>query len=186
METQIILPLAIALLAAIFIALPFFTGGERRGGAWDSPGAEGPREERLRQLASRKDSLLSALKDMEFDYGLGKLSRDDYEDLSAKYRAEAAEVIKEMDEAAARGTTPVRERDIESEIRDHRKIELNEYEDEELEKEILTAREAVWSAKDAGSYCDGCGYPRSPGNAYCPRCGMKLDGDNDDRKAGTV
>jgi hypothetical protein len=52
-------------------------------------------------LLARKDAALAALKDLEFDYRTRKLSLEDYEELRAIYRVEAAEVLKAMDQGAA-------------------------------------------------------------------------------------
>lgn len=53
-------------------------------------------------LLARKEAAYSALKELEFDYRTRKLSPEDYEELRAVYRVEAAEVLKTMDQ----GTTP--------------------------------------------------------------------------------
>ncbi len=58
-------------------------------------------------LLARKDAALAALKDLEFDYRTRKLSAEDYEDLRAIYRVEAAEALKAMDQ----GATPSRDLD---------------------------------------------------------------------------
>jgi len=58
-------------------------------------------------LRARKDAALAALKDLEFDYRTRKLSAEDYEELRAIYRVEAAEVLKAMDQ----GATPPRDLD---------------------------------------------------------------------------
>jgi hypothetical protein len=52
-------------------------------------------------LRARKEATLSALKDLEFDYWTRKLSAEDYEELRAIYRVEAAEVLKAMDQGTA-------------------------------------------------------------------------------------
>ena len=52
-------------------------------------------------LWARKDAALAALKDLEFDYRTRKLSAEDYEELRAIYRVEAAEVLKALDQGAA-------------------------------------------------------------------------------------
>lgn len=52
-------------------------------------------------LVARKEAALSALKDLEFDYRTRKLSEEDYEELRAVYRVEAAEVLKAMDQGLA-------------------------------------------------------------------------------------
>jgi hypothetical protein len=185
MDLQLILPLAIALLAAIFISLPFFTGG--KGGPRDeSSAAPDPRRERLRELHSRKDSLLSAINDIEFDHGLGKLSTPDYKDLSRKYRAEAAQVLKEIDEASGRSRDAASPDDLEDEIKSKRKkLVLNDYEDEEIEKEILRARESGWGSPDART-CPECGAACGPEDHFCARCGGSLKGGPEDKKLKSV
>ncbi len=49
-------------------------------------------------LLARKEATLAALKDLEFDYRTRKLSAEDYADLRAIYRVEAAEALKAMDQ----------------------------------------------------------------------------------------
>jgi hypothetical protein len=185
MDLQLILPLAIALLAAIFISLPFFMSGKDYSRD-DNIAAPDPRAERLKELHSRKDSLLSALNDMEFDHGLGKLSTQDYKDLSRKYRAEAAQVLKEIDESTGPGREAASSDDLENEIRSKRnKLVLNDYEDEEIEKEILRARESGWSSPDAQA-CPECGGACSPEDLFCARCGASLKGGPEDKKLKSV
>lgn len=167
MET--ILALAIAVLAALFISAPFFLRRGRAGGDEYFPD---PRAEQAKELGSRKDSLLTAIKDIEFDYGLGKLSREDFEELHGKYRAEAAGILKEIDSlgagAAADGD------DIEKEIRAERSKFAFSYDDEELEKEILRAREVSWNDRPA-RYCPKCGSGSGAEDLFCSKCGAKLD-----------
>ncbi len=52
-------------------------------------------------LLARKEAAFSALKELEFDYRTRKLSPEDYEELRAVYRVEAAEVLKTMDQGTA-------------------------------------------------------------------------------------
>lgn len=51
-------------------------------------------------LQVRKEAAYSALKELEFDFRTRKLSPEDYEELRAVYRVEAAEVLKAMDQGA--------------------------------------------------------------------------------------
>ncbi|HEB13081.1 MAG TPA: zinc ribbon domain-containing protein [Actinobacteria bacterium] len=59
----------------------------------------------LQPLLVRKDSIYSAISELEFDYTTGKLSIDDYNDLREKYAMQAAEVLKEIDEFEAGGNS---------------------------------------------------------------------------------
>jgi hypothetical protein len=48
-----------------------------------------------------KRAVLRALKDLEYERSVGKISPEDYAELSAKYRAEAKRLIQTLDEALA-------------------------------------------------------------------------------------
>jgi hypothetical protein len=51
----------------------------------------------------QKRAVLRALKDIEFERNVGKISEDDYKELVAKYRAEAKRLLQSLDEKAAPG-----------------------------------------------------------------------------------
>ena len=53
------------------------------------------------ELQERKQKILLALKDLQREHALGKISEYDYNDLSARYRAEAKQLLREMDEDLA-------------------------------------------------------------------------------------
>lgn len=61
----------------------------------------------------QKRSVLRALKDLEFERSVGKISEDDYAELSARYRAEAKRLMQLVDE----GAQPDRER-VEKAVRE--------------------------------------------------------------------
>ena len=46
---------------------------------------------------ARKRTLLRAIKDLEHDHAVGKIDREDYEELAARYREEAKAAMREMD-----------------------------------------------------------------------------------------
>ena len=81
----------IALPALAFILWPLL----RKGG--------GPRgilpilQDRRDELNEEKRATYRALKELEFDHQAGHLSPDDYAELSARYEAQAAQVLKELD-----------------------------------------------------------------------------------------
>jgi NADH pyrophosphatase NudC (nudix superfamily) len=169
---EIILALVIALLAALFISMPFFFKRKTAGGDEYFPD---PRAEKSKELGSRKDSLLTAIKDIEFDYGLGKLSREDYEELHGKYRSEAAGLLKEIESLGAGAEAEGGDDDdIEREIRAQRGKFVSSYDDEELEKEILRAREASWN-EGPERFCPKCGSGRAQDDQFCSKCGAKLN-----------
>jgi tetratricopeptide (TPR) repeat protein len=86
---------AIALLvgvpAVVFTLWPVIARHRGRR-AW-LPLAPDPRE----ALLERKRQALRALRELEFEHGAGHLNDDDYADLRARYEAEAAEALRELD-----------------------------------------------------------------------------------------
>ncbi len=123
--------------AAAFIALPFF---KRRLNEEKPQGVNSidPIEEKLREFNSEKESLYSALKEIDFDYYTGKLSKEDYDELEKKYKAEAVFILKEIDNIQGKTNAPNLDEEIEREIRAIRETKLTDEGD--IEKEILRAR----------------------------------------------
>src|SRR6187551_2862648 len=55
----------------------------------------------------QKRAVLRALKDLEYERSVGKISEDDYHEYSARYRAEAKRLIQTLDENLADGRKQV-------------------------------------------------------------------------------
>ena len=49
-------------------------------------------------LIKQRDLIISEIRDIDFDYGLGKLNIKDYNEIKDKYRFRAAEIYKKIDE----------------------------------------------------------------------------------------
>ena len=167
---NIIIILIITALVAIYIALPFFL---RRKELNTLPTEskfvrEDPIIENLKNLGNQKENLYTAIKDIEFDYGLGKLSKEDYEELSVKYKNEAASVLKQIDEIERQSGIKSLDQELEQEILSYRKSNLTT--DEDIEKEISAFR-AVSPNKNN---CSQCGSQYSIEDLFCSKCGAKL------------
>jgi len=85
-------------------------GGEQDEGGWGRPA--GARSE----LEREKKTLLKAIKEAEFDHEMGKLSQRDLDEMIARYRAQAIEVIKELERMDAGQAATAREQ-IDREIK---------------------------------------------------------------------
>jgi hypothetical protein len=55
----------------------------------------------------QKRAVLRALKDLEYERSVGKISEDDYHEYSARYRAEAKRLIQNLDESLSEGRKAV-------------------------------------------------------------------------------
>ena len=193
METIIVL--VISGITALFVALPFFLKAGRHGTEGLENVAPDPVLERLKYLDTQKGSLFSAIRDMDFDYDLGKLTKEDFEELRKKYRIEAASVLKEIDDISKNSGLKTLERQIEDEIKTSRGTKSGYAREEgETEKEILRARKNPFSAytdsRNAVNYASGncatCGNQYGEEDLFCSKCGAKLNGEKEDKKATTL
>ena len=46
----------------------------------------------------KRDLIINEIRDIDFDFGLGKLNTRDYNEIKDKYRHKAAEIFKQIDE----------------------------------------------------------------------------------------
>jgi hypothetical protein len=79
-------------LAAIYVVMPLFT--EPRGNLE----VELLAETELDRLLNRKAVVYSNLKDLEFEYQMGRLGDSDFNRLRAGFKAEAAEILGKLDQ----------------------------------------------------------------------------------------
>ena len=78
-------------IAGLIIALPFFRDSETQTAQF----VHGSKEE---LLLSEKESLYSTIKELDFDYEMGKLSDEDYKQLKNEYTEKAVVVLKDLDQ----------------------------------------------------------------------------------------
>lgn len=117
----------------------------------------------LDALVAQRDSTYDAIRDLDFDYQLGKLSQDDYTALREKYKARAAHVLQQLDQL---GDGAEADTEIEAQVAQLRRAKTDPVEDE-------IAR--VRAARKAGSgFCRTCGAPHQAGDQFCGKCGNKL------------
>ncbi len=176
MDTIVIL--IITALVALYIALPFFL----RKKDYINKTVESLRSinevDRLTSLNNQKETLYSAIRDIDFDYGLGKLSKDDYEELNNKYRDEAASVLKEIDEyqkleEQSGSLTP--DQKLEQEISSYRKISTSSKSDDVLLEEEISAFRSANQASLTSDKCSKCGAECNAEDMFCSKCGAELN-----------
>ena len=56
-------------------------------------------ETELSDLLYKRDAIYTSLKDLEFDRATGKVDQKDYTDMKTRFRSEAVEILKKVDEA---------------------------------------------------------------------------------------
>ena len=67
------------------------------------------REARRRDLIEQRDMVYEAIRELDFDYRMGKVEEDDYRQTRARYTAQAIELIKSLDKASSQADHPAPE-----------------------------------------------------------------------------
>jgi len=114
---EYILITLIVLGITIFICYPFFTKtGSENLFEEDKKNYTEKRKSDLQLLEENKLELYSAIKEIEFDHGLGKLTDEDYKELRESYIYEAAKVVRKIEELSHKNKLSSEDK-IEQEIR---------------------------------------------------------------------
>ncbi|GIK37510.1 MAG: hypothetical protein BroJett011_13430 [Chloroflexota bacterium] len=111
----------------------------------------------------QREAILTALRDLDFDYEVGKITEADYGLLRQSLLAEAAAVMTQLNtlEIAAEANL-----------------------DEQIEAQILAVRRGLHRDQQVkgglpsaqpGPACVSCGRPAQPGDLYCTGCGTRLN-----------
>ena len=87
--------LALALGLGFWILLPLM-GREDFQTADYAPASE------LKDLLVLRDVAYDTLRDLEFDFRMGKMAEKDYRELKARYQGEAAEILRQVEDLEAR------------------------------------------------------------------------------------
>jgi len=83
--------LAVICAVAWFVSAPLrSSGGDRRGGELS---------DRVAELRARRDAKYREIRDAQLDQQTGKLSQEDHRAVDRQLRAEATEILRELDEA---------------------------------------------------------------------------------------
>lgn len=133
-------------LVAIYILMPLFK--EPKGNLE----VELLAETELDRLLNRKAVVYSNLKDLEFEFKMGRLGDADFRRLEAGFKAEAAEILQKLDQ-----------------------LGVDDNLDDGIERAIAARKaELVSRVKPESRVCPSCGAEAAPGKQYCTECGRRL------------
>jgi rRNA maturation endonuclease Nob1 len=113
----------------------------------------------LEELKNKKDGAYAAIRELEFDLSMGKLTEEDFQILKRQYTQEAVGYMKEMDKLASPKTA--NSTSVDSDI------------EEEIEQEV-TAVHTHKSTKRKYIYCTSCGEKAAVESLFCSACGSNL------------
>ena len=115
--------------------------------------------ETIRQLEAKKENAYAAIRELEFDFSMEKLSKEDVDTLKGQYRADALYFLKQIDTLRS----------------DHKTDESPEEMDSENETcaEIFTIRKNN-TVEEHNIFCVQCGTKISDPGRFCYCCGERL------------
>jgi hypothetical protein len=91
----VVISLGIAVVVVAFVAVPFFL---LTGRSSDAEPTGPDASEALAELLAEKETIYAAIQELDFDLKSGKLSTEDHEALRQRHEAQAAAVLKRIDE----------------------------------------------------------------------------------------
>ena len=147
---SLLISAALILLVAMFIARPLI---ERATLPERQP-------TRAEMLAAERETVVTALRELDFDHTTGKIAEDDYAAQRAALVAQGVALLKQLDEIS--NQSPAQTLGV----------------DDELEAAIRAAREKISSepavSRPQPLRCPQCGQPHQSDDRFCSKCGATL------------
>ncbi|HBG74706.1 MAG: hypothetical protein A2X25_11785 [Chloroflexi bacterium GWB2_49_20] len=151
----ILIGLSMLVISVTFVAIPFQQRSKKKH-ALPVKHME-PEEHRL--------AVLSSLRDLDFDFQLGKVSEDDYASLRARLMAEAAQSLQEADKVD----------EVEALIQARKASKAKSPACENCGQAIESGiRFCPRCGTAVKSSCPSCGKNLKAGDLFCSSCGYKL------------
>ena len=142
-----IIGICLAILTALFVGYPLLQKQQRK--------VSFALNHRAQELEARKAEIYAAIRDIDFDYRMGKLSQEDYETLRDQYKAEAISLMKQIDQMPLGQSRSAPSKGDGKAAPDRGRME--------------TA-----SPEKVARFCHQCGQPVTAADQFCSACGEKL------------
>lgn len=160
----VVVALIISFAALAYVVWPLLTPG---------PAPVIVENDRLTDLVGRKDAVLTAIKELEFDYRMGKLSDEDYQRLDQRLRRQAIGLMQQIEKVAPESAQM--DAQIEAEIAGLRKTQDAAPPLASNSPPAPTpAPIAPAPAAPPTRYCTNCGHPAGPADKFCANCGVPI------------
>jgi hypothetical protein len=156
MNSIVFIILAAAMIAVAFylVALPLLQHARRDSTSTPESITE---QERLEELLAQRDAAFQALRELNFDHQVGKITDEDYIAFEGNLKRHAANTLRALDEWEAEADDDL---DLEMEAAI------------QARRQVYAAPATVLSAPAAP--CPNCGKPTSAADRFCSACGADL------------
>ena len=113
---------------------------------------------RRKELEREKQALLKALKELDFDHQMGKVSDKDFADISSTYRARAIRVMRQLDDAG----------------RDYEAMIAKEVAERAKKSTVDSPPSTAVAPAADPTRCPKCATKNDSDAEFCKKCGGKL------------
>jgi hypothetical protein len=113
---------------------------------------------RRKELEREKQALLKALKELDFDHQMGKVSDKDFAEISSTYRARAIRVMRQLDDAG----------------RDYEAMIARDVAERVAQKQSTVDRPPSTAIASDPATCAKCSTKNDSDAEFCKKCGNKL------------
>jgi NADH pyrophosphatase NudC (nudix superfamily) len=130
-------------------------------------------DDRLVELLGRKDATLRAIKELEFDYQVGKMSQEDYRRHDQRLRRQAIGLMQQIEKVApASATLDEQLESIIAQFRQTSGVRTPSQPAVDMPASIPT----IDAPQAAGEtrFCTECGKPVEPTHKFCANCGTPI------------
>jgi hypothetical protein len=174
---SVIVAALITVLALVYVVWPLLRPG---------PALWVVDDDRLAELIGRKDTVLEAIKELEFDYRTGKLSEEDYQRFDQRLRRQAIGLIQQIEKLAPESAGL--DDPLEAEIARRRKTRdgnVTPIPEPTSKPSSVVAPRAVepkageWAGElnvmgSPSRFCTNCGHRTEAGHKFCANCGTPV------------
>ncbi len=147
-------------------------------------------DDRLAELIGRKDAVVSAIRDLEFDFKLGKLDAEDYKRYDERLRRQAVALLQQIEQVAPASTGL--DAAVESEVLRRRRVPEAQSPAFAPRPVLVAAGAAAAGAAPATAapatngapvaanggprrFCTTCGSLLQPEHRFCATCGTRVE-----------
>lgn len=175
----LLIALLISAIAILAVAWPLLKKG---------PAPVLVEDDRLMELLHRKDQVLVSIKELEFDYHVGKLSEEDYQLYDQRLRRQAIGLIQQIEKVAPESAGL--DASLENKILRQRQVvdgatkAVKPAVDTGIEVEIARRRQTLQPAApvvpqtngNSVRFCTNCGSQIAAHHKFCANCGVPAEG----------
>jgi NADH pyrophosphatase NudC (nudix superfamily) len=157
----LVLALLLSLTALAYVILPLVTKQSPLLPAED---------DRMSDLLMRKDRTLRAIKELEFDHQVGKISEEDYQRFNQRLSRQAIGLIQQLEKITPESN--LLDQHLEAEIAQHRQTQAPVQAQKAAKSITLTAPPVANAG--ASRFCTQCGVHLDANFKFCGNCGAPV------------